>query len=52
MAGERWIDYLKEGSWELSVVCKVRIYILIMYIVFGETSETPKDRQKSSDILA
>lgn len=52
MAGERWVEYLKGGSWELSVVCKVRKYILIMYIEFGKTSETPKDHQKSSDILA
>lgn len=52
MADERWMEYLKEGSWELSVACKVRKCILIMYVVFGKTSETPKDHPKSSDILA
>lgn len=46
------MENFKEGSWELTVVCKVRIYILIVYIVFDKTSETPKDHQKSSDILA
>lgn len=46
------MEYLKEGSWELSEVCKVRLYILIICNVFGKTSETPKDHQKSSDILA
>lgn len=45
------MGYLKEDSWELSVACKVRIYILIMYTTFGKTNETPKDHQKSSDIL-
>lgn len=52
MAGERWTEYLKEGSWELSVACKIGKPILIMYFVLGETSEVPKDRQKLSDILA
>lgn len=42
---------LKRGL--LGTQCgKVRIYILIMYTAFGKTNETPKDHQKSSDILA
>lgn len=52
MAGERWMEYLKEGSWELSVACKIGKPILIMYFVLGETGEVPKDHQKPSDILA
>lgn len=52
MGGKRWLEYLKEGSWELNVVYKVTIHILIMYTVFSKTSDTPKDHQKSSDILA
>ena len=52
MAGERWMEYLKEGSWELSVACKIWKPILIMYFVLGETGEVPKDHQKPSDILA
>lgn len=52
MGGKRWLEYLKEGSWELGVTCKVTIHILIMYVVFGKISETPKDHQKLSDILA
>lgn len=52
MAGERWIEYLKEGSWELSVACKIGKPILITYFVLGETSEVLKDCQKQSDILA
>lgn len=52
MAGERWMDYLKEDSWELSVVCKIGNPILIRYFVLGETGEVPKDHQKPSDMLA
>lgn len=52
MAGERWMEYLKESSWELSVVCKVGKPILIMYFVLGGTGEVPEDCQKPSDVLA
>lgn len=52
MAGERWMVYLKEDSWELSVVCEIGNPILIRYFVLGETGEVPKDHQKPSDMLA
>lgn len=46
------MEYLKAGSWELSVVYKIGKPILSMYFVLGETGEVPRDRQKPSDILA
>lgn len=46
------MKYLKEGSWELSVACKIGKPILAAYFVLGETGEVLKDCQKQSDTLA
>lgn len=52
LAHERWMEYLKEGSWELSVACKIGKPTLIVYFVLGETGEVSQDHQKPSDVLA